>query len=79
VSVWLGLPFLCPTSWLQRGKGPAEMGIQWHGGSVEPGGSAGVEPTMASQQLQGTMLPELRQAWPIDAWREAGKATAGSK
>jgi len=36
-----------------------------------------VKQTMASQQLQGTMLHELQGAWLTDAWRDAQEATVG--
>jgi len=45
--------------------------------SLKPGGSAGAEATLGSQQLQGKMLPEVLEAWPSDVWREAWKATGG--
>ena len=46
---------------------------------IKPGGFAGEQLPMVSQQLQGMMLTELLGAWPSDAWREAGKATAGNE
>jgi len=34
---------------------------------------------MGSQKLQGVMLTELLEAWPVDAWIEAGQAAVGIK
>jgi len=47
--------------------------------SMEPGGSADMLPAMGSQKLQGVMLTELLEAWPVDAWIEAGQAAVGIK
>ena len=62
-----GLPFLCLSSWLLRGKGSKIIATCGHRPSMEPGGSAGEEATLGSQQLQGKMLHELLEAWPSDA------------
>ena len=46
---------------------------------MEPEGSAGVKAGMGSQQMQGMMVHELLEAWPIEELREAGKDKADIK